>query len=924
MRRLLLLLLCVAAGIGTHAQTGCPALQAPKPDPSIILTPKQATELGDILAEGMNSRYEVVDDEALTGYLARVGNRVAEQLPPVGLHYTFLLYDEPQVQAFGISGGHIYVSRKLVAFLKSEDELAGVLGHELGHLVAREQDVSTSRLFREILGMHSVPENENLFDRYNQIIELQRTKKMNFSATKEEHGQMTADELGLEGVARAGYAPEAYPDALDRVLQTKGITGNWLSDFFGTTSASSKRLREAMKNLSALPPGCINHSAKGDPQAFAKWQAEVLHYKGIGHGEKVSGVVSRKTLADPLRADITAFRFSADGKYLLAQDNGGIYVLTRDPFQFVFHIEAPDAAPAQFSPDSKMVVFFSSRLRVETWDIQQQIQLNVADVPAIGGCRLTELSPNARYMGCFQENMTVTLFDVASGEKLVEKERFFDFDAGLSGYGGLFKLIYFVTHRDVVTMRFSPDERYFIASSKTGEYVAFDLPGRVPMKVSGQIQTAIKHSFTFIKPDVIVGISEDSPQKSPVVEFPSGKVIDRVPLGETTLNSSENPKYLLLRPIIDHPVGIYDLEKKQVVYSGRNSAMDVWGEELANERLNGEIGLYKTGETKPDHTVTLPLGNLGRLETTVASPDLGWLAISTRTRGAVWDLRKNERSLYIRGFQNASYTAGPAFFFDFPSFEKLPREFEIISPVSKLSRSREVDKDDDLRFFGSTVLRLKTGEKSKGPSEVQAMDIARLNPLWTHNFPKGAPRIGGAPETGKIVFAWKARAPGLHEEMLSDTSLQAHWPRENAADSDIFFQIVNARDGKNSGSVFLGTGKYSFLPEYWNSAGDWLVIWDDNHRVLLYSVSSGEAKQKWFGDRPRLSGSGQTLAFENGAGHLLVYDLKTLKRLNEYYFSAPVSAKMFSEDGKRLLVLLSDQTVFELDLNKGEEGPTRP
>jgi hypothetical protein len=203
------------------------------------------------------------------------------------------------------------------------------------------------------------------------------------------------------------------------------------------------------------------------------------------------------------------------------------------------------------------------------------------------------------------------------------------------------------------------------------------------------------------------------------------------------------------------------------------------------------------------------------------------------------------------------------------------------------------------------------------------MDMALMTPLWNHNFPKGAPGFGGSPETGKIVLAWKARGPGLHEEMLRDTGLEAHWPKTNPNETDYFFQIVNARDGKNSGSVFLPTGKYSFIPEYWNSAGDWLVVTDNQHRVLLYSVASGEASMKWFGDRPRLSNSGQFLAFENGRGHLLVYDLKTLKRLNEYYFGEPVSAKMFSEDGKRLLVLLGDQTVFQLNLGTTEAASSK-
>jgi hypothetical protein len=56
---------------------------------------------------------------------------------------------------------------------------------------------------------------------------------------------------------------------------------------------------------------------------------------------------------------------------------------------------------------------------------------------------------------------------------------------------------------------------------------------------------------------------------------------------------------------------------------------------------------------------------------------------------------------------------------------------------------------------------------------------------------------------------------------------------------------------------------------------------------------------------------------ENGQGHLRVFDLKTLQRTNEYFFAEPIATKIFSTDGKRLLVLLSDQTVFQLDIGAG-------
>src|SRR5262249_39182624 len=149
--------------------------------------------------------------------------------------------------------------------------------------------------------------NENLFDRYNQLLEAIQLKGPKFNLSQEERGQAIADQLGLQAAARAGYSPQAFPDFLDRLMQTKGNTGSWFSDLFGVPNPNAKRLRELLKDLSVLPAVCVTRDAEKKEEEFNKWQFKVLHYRGIGHAESVPGVIMRKTLADPLRGDITSF-----------------------------------------------------------------------------------------------------------------------------------------------------------------------------------------------------------------------------------------------------------------------------------------------------------------------------------------------------------------------------------------------------------------------------------------------------------------------------------------------------------------------------------------------------------------------------------------------------------------------------------------
>jgi WD40 repeat protein len=914
-------ILCVLVS-SARGQSTCPPLQAPPFDPSrLLFTPQQESELGEIVRQQFESEFLVLDEDQVTGYLKRVGDRVARHVPETGLTYEFLLYDRPEVQAFSMPGGRVYVSRKMVAFLRSEDELAGLLGHELGHLAARQQALDMSRNFREVLGVKGIAPDEDLFGLYNEFVESLRLKKRHSQPSGEEDkGQKIADLVGVQAVARAGYAPQAFPDLLDRTMETKGKTGSWLSDLFGATSPNSKRLRETLKDVSALPASCIESRSAVRSDEFHQWQAAVLHYQGIGHAERLNGVLVQKQFNDPLRGDIENFRFSPDGKYLLAQDEGGIYVLTRDPLKFVLRIDAVDAQPAQFSPDSQQVVFFSYGLRVETWSIERQEQSSVTDVPAMRGCRQTALSPDAKYFACFGNALDLTLFDVGTGETIFKKEHFFDFDPGFSGYFGLFKFIYLLTHQNVATLRFSPDAHYFAASSRTKEEVAIDLATQKKVSLPGGLHTAMAYSFAFIGPDRIVGIDSFNPEKSPVVEFPSGRVLDHVPLGGDSVIAATNPKYILLRPLKGNSVGAFSMEQKKLVYASRMDATDVWNETSVGERLNGEIGLYKIGELTTNVTLQLPLGKLGVLRTYTASPDLKWLAVSGRTRGGIWGLESNERIFHVRSFQNAYYASNGVFFVDFPEFEKISREMVVFSPVTRQSKERLIDKDDDVTFFGDVFLRTKHNDKDRNARrnfELNALDMATAKPLWSRTFPKQGPWISGSPTSGKMILLWNAKADGLRDELARDANLQVRWSKENPGDTDYFMEVLNARDGTVAGGIGIRTGKYSFHPEHQEAVGDWLVVTDNLNRVLLYSISKGEQKAKWFGYRPQISLNGEHLCLANGRGHLVIYDLHTLKQTKEFSFANRISAYLFSEDGKRLFVLTNDQTAFILDVAAG-------
>ena len=110
---------------------GC-AWNPVKKRPEVVLVSRaQEKELGDAEAKRVAEAMGLHDAPALDAYLSTVGQRLVEHAPGHDT-YVFHVVDMEEPNAFALPGGHVYVSRGLLAIMNSEDELAGVLGHEIG------------------------------------------------------------------------------------------------------------------------------------------------------------------------------------------------------------------------------------------------------------------------------------------------------------------------------------------------------------------------------------------------------------------------------------------------------------------------------------------------------------------------------------------------------------------------------------------------------------------------------------------------------------------------------------------------------------------------------------------------------------------------------------------------------------------------
>ncbi len=123
----------VAMGLGVAACTMSPTTGRPTP---VLSSSETERETGEKVAKMVKDQMGLVDDPELVAYVRAIGKRVAAHSPRKDVEYSFFVIDVQEPNAFALPGGFIYVSRGLLPLINSEDELAGVLGHEVGHVAA--------------------------------------------------------------------------------------------------------------------------------------------------------------------------------------------------------------------------------------------------------------------------------------------------------------------------------------------------------------------------------------------------------------------------------------------------------------------------------------------------------------------------------------------------------------------------------------------------------------------------------------------------------------------------------------------------------------------------------------------------------------------------------------------------------------------
>ena len=243
---LLLLLVIALSGCARNPVSG-------RPEP-VLITERGEIEQGNRAARQVEKQIGLVDDPKLQAYIDELGQRLAAHSPRKKLEYHFYVVEMVEPNAFALPGGHVYISRGLLTLPNSEDALAAILGHEIGHVAARHsirrQTARAPLLPLQIATVIGGAATAIVSPRLGQLLSHAGQLPGAFAlAAYNREQEREADALGQQIAAAAGFDPQALARFMRTLALEEKLAANQPErrSFFDSHPPSPQRSIDAEK-----------------------------------------------------------------------------------------------------------------------------------------------------------------------------------------------------------------------------------------------------------------------------------------------------------------------------------------------------------------------------------------------------------------------------------------------------------------------------------------------------------------------------------------------------------------------------------------------------------------------------------------------------------------------------------------------------
>jgi len=344
--------------------------------------------------------------------------------------------------------------------------------------------------------------------------------------------------------------------------------------------------------------------------------------------------------ADAHEGTLRQLQFSPDGKYVIAQDDSEITVLTVEPFAIALRIPAANSTLSRFTPDSQEIVFASALTQVdwrqirlpngtpllERWSVHKRERVVASPVPPLI-CGTAEVAPDGRTLACDDLQGTLHIINASSGKEVLRRRGFIK--PHVTSITQPWRDLN--DHLGNVDFKFSTDGRFLVARGMDDPLFIWDAHSRLVLKPRGKTRSEFYFGpYTFLGPDRLATrwyARKKHQMEAEVLTFPEGFVESAWPIPRTfgpfpyrsqsCFRTAADPGFLIMCywQITSRGVVESDYTSGRVAIVGRegtvktmavelktglmipstSQAFDVFGTRYVEEERPGEVALWEQG-----------------------------------------------------------------------------------------------------------------------------------------------------------------------------------------------------------------------------------------------------------------------------------------------------------------------------------------
>ena len=227
---------------------------------------QQEIDMGAQYSQQINAQLPIVRDPEANRYINQLGDSIAKLTSRTDIpQWTFYIVDSKEVNAFAVPGGFIYVNRGLIERTQRMDQLAGVLGHEIGHVVRRHSIKQMQQQQGANIGVTLACILTRICDTQASQAAIQVGGTALF-AKFSRSDEAEADAEGIKNVVRAGISPNGIPEMFEILIAERQSNPSAVEGWFSTHPLEEDRIAATRTQIAQISPSIMRTLRTDSPQ----------------------------------------------------------------------------------------------------------------------------------------------------------------------------------------------------------------------------------------------------------------------------------------------------------------------------------------------------------------------------------------------------------------------------------------------------------------------------------------------------------------------------------------------------------------------------------------------------------------------------------------------------------------------------------